>query len=46
MSEIQVLDRVMAVLVALEDGPLSLAGLISATALPRATAYRLATVRS
>jgi DNA-binding IclR family transcriptional regulator len=37
-----VLDKAMAVLAALEVGPLGLAGLVEATGLPRATSHRLA----
>lgn len=42
LSGVGVLDKAVAVLTALEDGPLSLAVLVEATALPRPTAYRLA----
>ena len=42
VSGIGVLDKAAAVLAALQDGPLSLAGLMAATGLPRATAHRLA----
>ena len=38
-----VLDKAIAILDALEASPLSLAGLVAATGLPRATAHRLAT---
>jgi DNA-binding IclR family transcriptional regulator len=37
-----VLDKAVLILVALEDGPADLAGLMSRTGLPRATAHRLA----
>jgi DNA-binding IclR family transcriptional regulator len=43
VSGIGVLDKAVAVLDALEVGPLSLPELVEATALPRATAHRLAT---
>ena len=42
VSGVGVLDKSMAILAALEGGPLALAGLVEATALPRATAHRLA----
>ncbi len=42
VSGIGVLDKAVAVLDALESGPLSLPELVDATGLPRATAYRLA----
>ena len=42
VSGIGVLDKAVAVLDALEAGPLSLPDLVEATGLPRATAYRLA----
>ena len=42
-SDVQVLDRAVAVLHALEVGPASLAELVAATGLPRATTHRLAT---
>ena len=42
VSTVGVLDKAVAVLAALEDGPLSLPGLMAATRLPRATAHRLA----
>jgi DNA-binding IclR family transcriptional regulator len=42
ISGIGVLDKALSVLDALEGGPLSLAGLVEATGLPRATAHRLA----
>jgi DNA-binding IclR family transcriptional regulator len=42
-SDVQVLDRAVAVLHALEAGPASLAELVAATSLPRATTHRLAT---
>ncbi|WP_334143392.1 IclR family transcriptional regulator, partial [Rhabdothermincola sp.] len=37
-----VIDKAVAVLTALESGPRSLAGLVEASGLPRATAHRLA----
>ncbi len=43
LSGVGVVDKVVAVLGALEGGPASLAELQAATALPRATAHRLAT---
>src|SRR5262245_59607586 len=43
VSDVGVLDKAIAVLAALERGPRSLAELVEATALPRATAHRLAT---
>jgi len=43
VSGIGVLDKAVAVLDALEAGPLSLPDLVDATGLPRATAHRLAT---
>ena len=43
VSGIGVLDKAVAVLDALEPGPLSLPELVDATGLPRATAHRLAT---
>ena len=43
VGKVGVLDKVSALLDALEDGPLALADLPAATGLPRATAYRLAT---
>ena len=46
MSDVQVLDRVVGVLRALEDGPCSLAELVVRTGLPRATAHRLATAEA
>ncbi|MGE0881458.1 MAG: IclR family transcriptional regulator [Acidimicrobiia bacterium] len=42
LSGVGVLDKAVAVLDALEAGPLSLTDLVDATALPRATAHRLA----
>ena len=42
VSGIGVLDKAFSVVDALEAGPLSLAGLVDATGLPRATAHRLA----
>jgi DNA-binding IclR family transcriptional regulator len=42
VSGVGVLDKAMAVLAALEDGPLSLAALVPRTSLSRATAHRLA----
>ncbi len=42
LSGIGVLDKAFSVVDALEAGPLSLAGLVEATGLPRATAHRLA----
>jgi DNA-binding IclR family transcriptional regulator len=42
LSGIGVLDKAFSVVDALEAGPLSLAGLVDATGLPRATAHRLA----
>lgn len=42
-SDVQVLDRAVLVLLALEGGPRSLAELVAATGLPRATTHRLAT---
>jgi DNA-binding IclR family transcriptional regulator len=42
VSGIGVLDKAFSVVDALETGPLSLAGLVEATGLPRATAHRLA----
>ena len=42
-SDVQVLDRAVAVLGALEAGPCSLAELVAVTGLARATAHRLAT---
>jgi len=42
VSGIGVLDKAVAILDALEPGPLSLPDLVDATGLPRATAYRLA----
>ena len=42
VSGVGVLDKAVDVLAALEAGPLSLAGLLAATGLPRATAHRLA----
>jgi DNA-binding IclR family transcriptional regulator len=42
LSGVGVLDKAMAVLEALEDGPLGLGDLVTATGLPRATAHRLA----
>src|SRR5947199_9811478 len=42
VSGIGVLDKAVAVLDALEAGPLSLPELVDATGLPRATAHRLA----
>ncbi|MEA2842484.1 MAG: hypothetical protein QOJ69_155 [Actinomycetota bacterium] len=42
VSGIGVLDKAFSVVDALEAGPLSLAGLVEATGLPRATAHRLA----
>jgi DNA-binding IclR family transcriptional regulator len=41
-SDVQVLDRVVAVLRALEEGPRNLAELVATTGLARATAHRLA----
>ncbi|MEA2826000.1 MAG: hypothetical protein QOG43_439 [Actinomycetota bacterium] len=42
ISGIGVLDKAVAILDALETGPLALADLVTATGLPRATAHRLA----
>ncbi|HEY2302152.1 MAG TPA: IclR family transcriptional regulator C-terminal domain-containing protein [Acidimicrobiales bacterium] len=42
VSAVGVLDKAVSILTALEAGPLSLADLAAATALPRATAHRLA----
>jgi len=42
VSGIGVLDKAVAVLDALETGPMTLNGLVDATGLPRATAHRLA----
>jgi DNA-binding IclR family transcriptional regulator len=42
LSGVGVLDKAMAVLAAVEPGPRSLAGLVEATGLSRATAHRLA----
>jgi DNA-binding IclR family transcriptional regulator len=42
VSGVGVLDKAFTVVDALERGPLSLSGLVAATALPRPTAYRLA----
>ena len=42
LSRVGVLDKAMVVLAALEAGPRSLAGLVEATGLSRATAHRLA----
>ena len=43
ISEVGVLDKSIAILAALESGPLLLAGLVKATSIHRATAHRLAT---
>ena len=43
VSDVGVLDKAMAILNALEQGPLALAGLVDATGYHRATAHRLAT---
>ncbi|MEO6713091.1 MAG: helix-turn-helix domain-containing protein, partial [Mycobacteriales bacterium] len=43
LSGVGVLDKAVSVLDALMTGPRSLGELVQATALPRATAYRLAT---
>ncbi len=43
LSGVGVLDKALAVLGALEPGPVALAGLMERTGLPRATAHRLAT---
>jgi DNA-binding IclR family transcriptional regulator len=42
VSGVGVIDKAVAVLAALESGPRSLAGLVEASGLPRATAHRLA----
>jgi DNA-binding IclR family transcriptional regulator len=42
VDRLGVVDKVAAILGALEDGPATLAGLMAATGLPRATAHRLA----
>jgi DNA-binding IclR family transcriptional regulator len=42
VSDVGVLDKAMHVVAALESGPRSLADLVAATGLPRATAHRLA----
>jgi DNA-binding IclR family transcriptional regulator len=42
VSSVGVLDKAVAVLAALEEGPLPLAGLTAVTGLPRATVHRLA----
>lgn len=41
-SGVGVIDKAVQVMVALEDGPLNLAGLTAATGLPRPTAHRIA----
>jgi DNA-binding IclR family transcriptional regulator len=43
VSGVGVLDKVAAILAALEPAPLGLAGLVDATGIPRPTAHRLAT---
>lgn len=43
VSGVGVLDKAIAILDALEDRPLALAGLVDATGIPRPTAHRLAT---
>jgi DNA-binding IclR family transcriptional regulator len=42
VTGVGVLDKAVAILDALEDGPLALGGLVEATGMPRATAHRLA----
>lgn len=42
ISQVGVLDKAMAVIAAIEDGPASLAGLVDQTGLSRATTHRLA----
>ncbi len=42
VTGVGVLDKAVAILDAVEDGPLALGGLVEATGMPRATAHRLA----
>src|SRR5579872_2137799 len=42
VTGVGVLDKAVAIVDALEDGPRGLAGLVEATGMPRATAHRLA----